>query len=189
MKIALYCRVSTTQQNNDAQKAALIEYARNKKLAFDLYEEEESSRKTRPIKQQLLSKLRLGEYSSVYVYKLDRWARSSTELILEITELTKKGIGFVSLSDHLDFTTSTGKLMFQILSCFAEFERSLISERTRESLKRKKEMGVALGRKAGSKDSKKRDPKNYIIREMKKRQAKDEAQGIFQPLEYYIKTM
>lgn len=188
MKVALYCRVSTHQQTNQAQKACLIEYVKNKNLEYDIFEEEESSRKTRPIKQQLLSKLRAGEYSAVYIYKLDRWARSSTELILEITELNKKNIGFISISDNLDFTTAAGKLMFQILACFAEFERSLISERTRESLKRKKEIeNVTLGRKPGTKDKKKRDNKNYLIREMKKRKAKDEARGIFLPIENYIK--
>ena len=186
MKVALYCRVSTFTQSNDTQKTLLVDYAKRNDLEYDLYEEEESSRKTRPIKQQLLTKLRSGEYSAVYVYKLDRWARSSTELILEITELYNKGVGFVSLSDQLDFSSATGKLLFQLLSCFAEFERSLISDRTRAALQRKKESGVKLGRKVGSKDTKKRDTKNYRLREMRKRKAADEAKGIFKPIEEYI---
>jgi putative DNA-invertase from lambdoid prophage Rac len=186
MKVALYCRVSTCTQSNDTQKSLLIDYAQRNRLEYDLYVEEESSRKTRPIKQQLLSKLRSGEYSAVYVYKLDRWARSSTELILEVTELYNKGVGFISLSDQLDFSSAAGKLLFQLLSCFAEFERSLISDRTRAALQRKKESGVKLGRKAGSKDTKKRDGKNYKLREMRKRKIADEAKGIFKPLEEYI---
>ena len=72
----------------------------------------ESTRKTRPVKQELLQKIRNGEYKEVIVYKLDRWARSSRELILEIQELTDKGVRFVSLSDNLDFSTSTGRLHF-----------------------------------------------------------------------------
>ncbi|GAB2541002.1 recombinase family protein [Rufibacter soli] len=185
-RIALYCRISTHSQSNDTQVKILTEHAERLGLKYDLYEEEESSRKTRPIKQQLLSKLRAGEYTAVYVYKLDRWARSSTELILEITELYNKGVGFVSISDKIDFSSATGRLLFQLLSCFAEFERSLISDRTRAALQRKKESGVKLGRKVGSKDKVKRETKNYKIREMRKRKAADEVRGIFKPIEEYI---
>jgi len=98
----------------------------------------ESIQKTRPIKQELLTKLRSGAYSSVVVFKLDRFACSSRELILEIQELTKKGIGFISISDNLDFSSSTGRLHFHNLAAFAEFERSLISERTKEGITRTK---------------------------------------------------
>ena len=71
--------------------------------------------KVTDIKQDLLKKLRNGEYESVVVYKLDRWARSSTELILEVQELIDKKIGFLSVSDNLDFNSSMGKLHVHIL--------------------------------------------------------------------------
>lgn len=77
-KIALYQRVSTMNQTVDNQKIRLIEYAERNGYSYDLYEEIESTRKTRPVKQALLAKLRNGEYDAVVVYKLDRWARSST---------------------------------------------------------------------------------------------------------------
>lgn len=83
------------------------EYARNKGLEYHLYEETESTRKSRPVKQLMLEKAMAGAYESIVVYKLDRFARSSMELILDITLLTKKGIGFISLTDNLDFTTSS----------------------------------------------------------------------------------
>lgn len=186
-KVALYCRVSTKKQTNDNQKIKLIEYASERSLKFDLYEEVESSRKTRPIKQKLLMKLRKGEYSSVIVYKLDRFARSSRELILEIQELIDKGIGFISLSDNLDFTNSVGRLHFQILAAFAEFERSLISERTKEGIERAKAQGKKLGRPKGSKDSKPRPKSGYLMREINKRKQKDEEKGNFKTVERYIK--
>src|ERR1039458_10313454 len=107
-KVALYARVSTVDQTCLTQKMRLIEYATARGLNYDFYEEVESSRKTRPVKAGLLDKLRLGEYSAVIVYKLDRYARSSSELILEVTELLQKGIGFISISDSLDFTTASG---------------------------------------------------------------------------------
>ena len=168
-KYALYCRVSTNLQTTDNQKIRLLQWATDNKYEYELFEETQSTRKTRPIKQLLLQRLRKGEFTAVVVFKLDRYARSSTELILETKELIEKGVGFISLSDNLDFTSASGKLHFQILSAFAEFERSLISERTREGLNRVKETGVKLGRPKGSKDSKPRPKSGYYVREMKKR--------------------
>jgi DNA invertase Pin-like site-specific DNA recombinase len=148
--------VSTLEQTTDNQILRLTEFCKSKNWEFDTFEETVSTRKTRPVKQALLQKLRAKEYEAVIVYKLDRWARSSTELILDTKEIIDKGIGFISYSDNIDFTTATGKLHFQILSAFAEFERALISERTKEGLRRAKQQGKQLGRPKGSKDSKKR---------------------------------
>jgi len=185
-KIALYQRVSTVHQTVDNQKIRLIEYAERNGYSYDLYEEIESTRKTRPVKQALLAKLRKGEYDAVVVYKLDRWARSSTELILDTKELIDKGVGFVSISDNLDFGTAAGKLQFQILAAFAEFERELIRERTLEGLKRAKKQGKTVGRPKGSKDSKPRRKSGYIIREAQKRKQADEEKGMHKSIESYL---
>jgi putative DNA-invertase from lambdoid prophage Rac len=186
-KIALYCRVSTQSQTTENQKIRLLQYATDNKLKYDLYDEVESTRKTRPIKQAVLSKLRSGEYSAVIVFKLDRWARSSRELLLEIQELVDKGIGFISVSDNLDFTSSVGRLHFHILSAFSEFERSLISERTKEGLMRAKSQNKQLGRPNGSKDSKPRPKSGYMLREVNKRKKVDEQKNIYLPIENYMK--
>lgn len=74
-----------------------------------------------------------------------------------------KGIGFISVSDNLDFTSAAGKLQFQILFAFTEFERELIRERTIEGLRRAKLQGKNAGRPKGSKDGKKRKKSGYII--------------------------
>ena len=187
MKVALYCRVSTNKQTNENQKIRLLQYASDMAYKFDLYEEVESSRKTRPVKQELLMKLRKGEYSAIVVFKLDRFSRSSRELILEIQELVDKGIGFISLSDNLDFSSSMGRLHFQILAAFAEFERSLISERTKEGIERTKAQGTILGRPKGSKDKKERPKSGYLLREINKRKKTDEIKGVFKSIEEYVK--
>jgi putative DNA-invertase from lambdoid prophage Rac len=187
VKSALYCRVSTTKQTTENQKLRLLQYGIDNKLKFDLFDETETTRKSRPVKQELLHKLRQGEYKEIIIYKLDRWARSSTELILEIQELIERGIRFVSLSDNIDFSTSSGRLHFQILAAFSEFERSLISERTKEGIARTKLQGTKLGRPVGSKDSKKRPKSGYILREAKKRKLIDSENGKFKPLNTYIK--
>ena len=189
-KVALYVRVSTTdgRQTVENQKIILVDYAMRNHLIYDVFEEEESTRKTRPVKQDLLAKLRNFEYDAVIIYKLDRWARSSTELILDTKELVDKGIGFISLTDNLDFSSAAGRLQFQILSAFAEFERSLISQRTRDGLARVKAKNPdkRLGRPKGSKDSKQRRKSGYILREAKKRKVKDEKDGNFKAIETYL---
>lgn len=185
-KIALYVRVSSGSQTTENQKIRLIEYAESIGLEYDLFDEQESTRKTRPVKQDLIQKVRKGHYQSVIIYKLDRWGRSSTELILEIKEFIDKGIGFISLSDNLDFTTASGKLHFQILSAFAEFERALISDRTKEGLRRAKLQGKQLGRPQGSKDTKSRRKSGYILREAMKRKTVDEKNGVFKDVSDYL---
>ncbi len=186
-KVALYCRVSSSgTQTTENQKIRLIEHAERQGLKYDVFEETESTRKTRPVKQALLAKLRNHEYDAVIVYKLDRWARSSTELILDTKELIDKGIGFISLSDNIDFGSASGKLHFAILSAFAEFERELIRERTIEGLRRAKLQGKQAGRPKGSKDTKKRRKSGYILREARKRQKIDNEAGINKPIHEYI---
>lgn len=185
-RIALYVRVSTTEQTVENQKIRLVEYAEKNGYDYDLFEETESTRRTRPVKQTLLARLRNHEYVAVIIYKLDRWARSSTELILDTKELLDKNIGFISLSDNLDFSTAAGKLHFQILSAFAEFERELIRERTIEGLHRAKLQGRKAGRPKGSKDIKKRRKSGYILREARKKQEKDTERGLNKGIEDYL---
>ena len=189
-KYALYQRVSTVDQSTSSQRDVLLSFANEKGYEYDLYDEVESTRKTRPVKQALVQKLRNGEYEGVIVYKIDRWARSSTELILEIKELVDKGIIFISVTDNLDFSSATGRLHFQILAIFAEFERSLISERTKLSLQRKKLLlekeGKSLGRPKGSKDKKPRRKSGYVLRHAREKQEMDANNGINKPIEDYL---
>lgn len=185
-KVAIYCRVSTAEQTTENQKLTLEKYAQEKGWIYDIYEEVESTRKTRPVKQHLLAKLRAGAYDAVLIFKLDRFARSSQELIMDVSDILKRKIGFISLSDNLDFTTASGKLHFHILSAFAEFERELIRERTIEGLKRAKSQGKSLGRPKGSKDAGVRRKSGYILREAQKRKKLDENKGEYRNIETYL---
>lgn len=125
-KVALYVRLSTAdgRQTFEKQKIMLVDYAQRNILEYDLFEQEESTRKTRLVKQGLLTKLRYLVYDAVIIYKLDWWARSSNELILDTKDLVDKRIGFLSLTDSLDFNGAGSRLQFQILSAFAEFEHA-----------------------------------------------------------------
>ena len=153
---ALYSRVSTGEQTTLNQTIRLREYAESKGWDYELFEEQESTRKSRPVKAQLLQRLRAEEFQGIVVTKLDRYARSSRELLLEVQELIDKGVEFHSILENLDFSTATGRLHFNILSAFAEFERDLIRQRTIEGLERAKSQGKKVGRPKGSKDKKKR---------------------------------
>ncbi len=184
--VAIYCRVSTKEQDTENQRIRLTEYADQQGWKYDVFTEVQSTRKTRPVKAELMTKLRNGEYDGVLIFKLDRWARSSAELILEVKELIEKGIRFISITDNLDFSTSAGKLHFQILSAFAEFERELIRERTIEGIRRARLKGKVPGRPKGSKDKKKRRRAGYLLREANKRKIQDQSNGIYKGIENYI---
>jgi len=141
IKIALYIRVSTQEQNPDMQKDALIDKAKREDWDYELFEEVESTRKTRPVKYALYQRLLKKEFYAVVVWKVDRWARSSQELVREITTLFNRGIKFISLTDNIDLSSASGMLQFNIISAFAQFERDIISERTKEGLKHAKNVG------------------------------------------------
>ena len=163
-RIALYCRVSTRDQNPENQRIQLEEYAKRMNYNYKIFEEIESTRKTRPVKQDLMNRLRRKEFDGMLVLKLDRFARSLSELVMDVKELIDKGIAFISLRDNLDLSSATGKLQFHILAAFAEFEREIIRERTLDGLAVAKANGSRLGRPKGRKDSGKRRKSGYFLR-------------------------
>ena len=141
MKWIIYVRVSKRDMIPENQIQQLKEYAKNKGWEYDLFQEIESTRKTRPIKQEVMKLLRKGQYQGVLIWKLDRWARSLQELIMDIDELTSRKKEFIVMTQPIDTTSASGRLFMQILGAFAEFERNLISERTKEGLKGKENVG------------------------------------------------
>jgi putative DNA-invertase from lambdoid prophage Rac len=181
--MALYCRVSTNEQTTENQRIKLVEHAKHLGWSYEVFEEIESTTKARRIKANLLQQLRNHEFDGIAVYRLDRYARSTTELLLEIQELVKKGIEFHSLSEQLDFGTASGRLHLAVLSAFCEFERSLLRERVILGQQRAKQQGIKIGRPTGSNDKKKRKNTGYLEREKKKRFMK-EYQKILPPNNY-----
>ena len=105
-----------------------------------------STRDTRPNKELILKKLRLGEIDGVAFVSLDRWGRTMSELVLEFEEFSQTGKSLISLKEGMDLSTSAGRLMANILSAMANFERDRIRERTIMGLARAKAQGVKLGR-------------------------------------------
>jgi|TARA_Y100000310_G_scaffold342241_1_gene444485 DNA invertase Pin-like site-specific DNA recombinase len=151
MKVAIYIRTSRTDQILDNQKIPLLQYVEREGWEYELFQEQESTRKTRPIQHSLYNRLLKKEFDGVLVYKFDRWARSTTELVNHLNEFMARNIRFISYTENIDLGTPTGKLMFTIISAMAEFERELIRERTLAGLARAKARGKKLGRPRGSK--------------------------------------
>ena len=111
----------------------------------NLYEDRASgSRDDRPGLAACLKSLRDGDV--LVVWKLDRLARSLPQLIETVATLEDQGIGFRSLTEAIDTTTAGGKLVFHIFGALAEFERSVIRERTRAGLKAARDRGRKGGR-------------------------------------------
>ena len=138
-----YARVSTRDQHLTLQRDAL-----RKAGCRQIYEEVVSgARAERPVLQQTLAHLREGDV--LLIWKLDRLGRSLRHLIAVVTDLAERGIGFKSLQEHLDTTTSSDKLMFHMFGALAEFERDLIRERTQAGLVAARARGRRGGRPKG----------------------------------------
>ena len=146
MKVAIYCRVSTEEQNVSNQRIILEEYCKRMDYNYEVFEEQESSRKTRPIQWDLYNRLLRKEFDGLVIYKFDRWARSTKELIEHMENLYNKGIMIYSYMENIDLSSSMGKAMLTIISAFAQLERDIIRERTLAGLKRAKAQGKTLGR-------------------------------------------
>jgi len=163
MKVALYARVSTVDQDLTMQHKALVNKAESEGWEYDYFAEKESTRKTRPVKYNLYQRLLKKEFEAVCVWQLNRWARSTRELANEVKILWNRGVKFISLKENIDLSDATGRLQFNIISAFAEFERDMISERTKEGLKHAKNVGKR------GKDKGKRSKSGYYLRHAKKR--------------------
>ena len=148
MRTALYARVSTRdQQTLPMQLKRMKEYAKNRGWNVVLQIEETSSGiKERKKRKVIINAAKRREIDVIVVWKLDRWGRSLVELINELQDLNTLGVGFVSITEALDFTTPSGKAMAGMLAVFAQFERDMLSERVKAGIAHARAKGKAHGR-------------------------------------------
>ena len=139
MKIG-YARVSTEEQNLGLQRNALTRAGVSR--IFEDHAPGASRR--RPGLDAALAQLTAGD--TLVVWKLDRLGRSLPNLIGLVQGLGERDIGFQSLSENIDTTTAGGRLVFHIMGALAEFERSLIVERTKAGMESARARGRHLGR-------------------------------------------
>src|SRR5205809_3206536 len=127
-RAGLYARVSTNdQQTLPMQSRAMREYAtrRGWTIAMQVREVDSGAAK-REVREKLLEAARRREIDVVLVWRLDRWGRSVTDLLITLQALEHLGVGFVSLTEALDLTTPAGRAMAAMLAVFAAYERQVL---------------------------------------------------------------
>lgn len=151
MKVAIYVRVSTNDQTTENQVRELKQWAdRASHEVVAIYDDNGVSgakgREYRKEFDKLLKGAVRREFDLVAAWSVDRLGRSLQDLIGFLQELHGAGVDLYLHQQALDTTTPSGKAMFQMMGVFAEFERSMISERVKAGLARAKGNGTQLGR-------------------------------------------
>ncbi len=150
MKAAIYARVSTTNgQDPTVQTRELKEYCERRgwKIAGEYVDTGISGAKEkRPELDKLMADAHRRRFDAVVVWKFDRFARSVSHLLRALETFKALGIEYVSLSEQVDTSTPTGRMIFTVLGAVAELERSLIAERVRAGLRNARAKGKKLGR-------------------------------------------
>lgn len=164
-----YIRVSTDKQTNENQKLAILHYANEKSLRIDHWiETKTSSRKSTKARRidELLDQVQEGDY--LIVAELSRLGRSVGQIAMLVDELLRKKVMVICLKENIQLNGKADmqtKVMITMFSLFAEIERDLISERTKEGLKRARAEGKLLGRPKGRIGKSKLDGKEKEIKE------------------------
>src|SRR5271169_4306162 len=150
-RMAIYARVSTTNHGQDVtlQTRDLEQFAQARGWQMvDAYIDSgiSGARESRPELDRLMADVHKRRFDVVVVWRFDRFARSVSHLLRALETFNALGIAFVSLSENVDTTTPTGKMIFTVLGAVAELERSLIVERVKAGLRNARAKGKRLGR-------------------------------------------
>jgi len=147
-RAALYARVSTGEQDEGMQVREMVQEAEARGWSVEIFPESgvSGSKEKRPVLDRMMAEVRRRKFDVVMVWKFDRFARSLRHLIIALEEFDVLGVEFVSVRDRIDTTTAQGRLMFQIIGAFAEFEREVIRERVRSGIDNARAKGSRLGR-------------------------------------------
>ena len=168
MRIALYARVSTAKcnqcgkpysdhegqdhafhgQDPEVQLRELREHCdrRGWQLVGEYVDRVSGAKDSRPQLDRLMTDAQRRRFDILAVWKFDRFARSVSHLLRALETFQALGVEFVSLSENVDTSTPTGKMVFTVLDAVAELERSLIAERVRAGLRHARAKGIRLGR-------------------------------------------
>jgi DNA invertase Pin-like site-specific DNA recombinase len=149
MKVALYARVSTQDQDPEVQLAALRHHVaqRGWELSEEFVDQGLSgAHERRPALDRLMKAAWTGQFQVVLVWRFDRFARSVKHLVTALETFRSLHVGFVSLQEQLDTSTPIGHAMFTIIGAMAQLERDIIRERVKAGLEHARARGVRLGR-------------------------------------------
>jgi len=154
MKIALYLRVSTSEQTTDSQRRELKKWAKaagHEVVAVfeDAGISGTNGRDQRPQFDLMLKAAVRREFDLLAAWSVDRLGRSLQDLVATLSELQAANVGLFLHQQAIDTTTPAGKAMFQMLGVFAEFEHTIIQERVKVGIRRAQEQGTKSGRPIG----------------------------------------
>ena len=149
-RVAIYARVSTLDKGQDPQNqlAVLRDYCRHRgfKVVGEFVDQASGRSENRSEYQKLLTTARRRQVDVVLVWRYDRFARSLSTLVNALAEFQAQGVDFISHQEQVDTTTPQGKLFFQMVSGFAEFESSIISERVKLGMARARKQNKRISR-------------------------------------------
>jgi len=150
-RIAIYCRVSTRDQNSESQLLDLRKYceARQWAIVNEFVDDGFSGTKSedkRPALKSLMESARKKRFDLVLTWRFDRFARSTTHLLRSLEEFKHLGVDFVSFQENIDTSSPLGQALFTIVSAISQLERDVIVERVLSGLRRAKAKGKRLGR-------------------------------------------
>lgn len=148
-RAALYARTSTSKQDIDLQIHELREFCSRRKLqvvAEFVDVGVSSSERSRPELERLLADARRGAIDIVVVWRFDRFARSTRELMNALDEFRQLNVDFISLREAVDTSTPAGRVLFAMIAAVAEFERDIIRERVKAGIAKARRQGKRLGR-------------------------------------------
>jgi DNA invertase Pin-like site-specific DNA recombinase len=147
-RIAIYARVSTLDQDPQMQLRELRAYAKHRTftIVHEFIDHVSGATSERPELSKLWQAARARKIDTVLVWKFDRFARSTKQLIDALEEFRHLGVDFISITEQIDTSSPMGKAMFTVISAIAEFERSLISERVRSGIAKARAQGKQHGR-------------------------------------------
>jgi DNA invertase Pin-like site-specific DNA recombinase len=147
---AIYARVSTDEQTPDAQLRDLCEFVSNRgwsNVREFVDEGISGSKDSRPEWNQLWDVIQKGRVKVLVVHALDRLGRSLPHLVKIITTCVEREITLISFRENIDLSTSTGRMLAGMFSVLAEYELSMIRERTRAGMRAAKARGSQIGQK------------------------------------------
>ena len=147
-KAIIYARVSTKEQNVDMQLSDLQQYAsaRKLKVVHEYIDYASGAKSDRENYKKLFNDVKKRKTDVVLVWRFDRFARSTKELINALEEFNNLGVDFISYKENIDTSSPAGKILFTMISAFAEFERAIIRERVIAGMEKAKACGVKIGR-------------------------------------------
>ncbi len=153
IKCGLYARVSTVDQSTDMQLSALRDYCtkRGWENTIEFCEQASGADIRRPMRAEIIKLAKQRKIDAILVWKLDRWGRSTIDVMNTIQEIRECGVTFVSLTEAIDLSTPLGQMFLTLCAAFAQMERDLIRERVQSGVDRYREIHGEWGRPAKAK--------------------------------------